>query len=165
MSTELHEPLAIASLTNLVLEVRACRVSSTNWRPTLNKKGINQLESFQKCSHFLLWSYWMGVSAAVTAGWTTPGNQQCCRRILGLKSQYLQPAEKIKITITCIHGHKNDVMTWGIKCMYLQHQLLNPASSMNPQQREEQFEMANTLRLRTWKEKPLRTNVLKKTTC
>lgn len=31
--------------------------------------------------------------------------------------------------------------------LYLQHQLLDPASSMDPQQREQQFEMADALRL------------------
>ena len=35
------------------------------------------------------------------------------------------------------------------KKLYLQHQLLYSASSMNPQQREEQFEMSDALRLRT----------------
>lgn len=36
-----------------------------------------------------------------------------------------------------------------IKSVYLQHQLLNSAGSMNPQQGEEQFEMSNALCLRT----------------
>lgn len=35
------------------------------------------------------------------------------------------------------------------KTLYLQHQLLYSASSMNPQQREEQFEMSDALCLRT----------------
>lgn len=88
--------------------------------------------------------HWMEGNVRAAAGWTAPAIRQCFPHTLGWPSRCSQPANETNLTSHPVgNGGATEDCTWWLRGHYLQHQLLYSASTMNPQQREEQFEMAD----------------------